>query len=319
MITTSEDNKKKQILNRVVTQMGGTVEEFIQERRSYLVNLAGKEILLEHHIAITRDPYIGVISTKCKDVTAQLLTEAKLPTPGYAGFYRKSFNKEVALKKLSKLKYPIIVKHAMGSNSSGLFVNIQNPKQAVKILRKELKNFSSMIAQEMVYGKEYRVLVLGNKVIAAMEMVHPYVVGDGESRLRNLINIKQNSADRRTTFDKQFKQFVKKQGFSLRDVVPNGKTVFIKQSCSLAEGGETRDVTATVHKDVVDVCVEASKVVGKNLVGIDIICKDISKKQTKKSLNILEVNGKPDFYIHYNPNQGKPQNVLKKILNFMVK
>jgi cyanophycin synthetase len=252
-------------------------------------------------------------------VTSKLLTEASLPTPGFVSFYRKSFNKEEALKQLSKLNYPIIVKHAMGSNSSGLFVNILTPKQAVKILRKELKNFRSMIAQEMVYGKEYRVLVLGNKVIAAMEMIHPYVLGDGVSKLRTLIKTKQDDADRRTKFDKQFKQFVKKQGFSLRDVVPKGKTVFIKQSCSLAEGGETKDVTDTVHKDVVDICVKASKIVGKNLVGIDIICKDISKKQTKKSLNILEVNGKPDFYIHYKPNHGRPRNVLKDILKFMVK
>jgi len=319
MINTKKDIEKKQIFNRVINEMGGSVEEYIQERNNYLVDLAGKKMLLELLITITRDPYVGVISTRCKDVTCKLLAEASLPIPDFESFYYSNYDKETVYKKLNRMNYPIILKHATGSNSRGLFVNILNSKEAIKILEKQLKILKTMIAQEMVYGKEYRILVLGDKVIAALEMIHPHVVGDGVSKLRSLIKKRQNTTDQKTKLDKQLKWFVMKQGFSLEDIVPKGKTIFYKGICCLAEGGGTKDVTDIVHKDVVDICVKASEVVGKNLVGIDIICKDVSKKQSKKSISILEINSKPNLYRHYNPDKGKARNVLKDVLDFITK
>ena len=316
---TEKENEKKIIFTRVVNEVGGSVEEFIKERDSFLIDLAGKQMLLELYISLTRNPYVGVISTKCKDVTSKLLVNASLPTPPSESFYKKNYDSAEAFKKLDGMNYPIIIKRAMGTNSRGLSVNVLNSKEAITILEKKMKKFDTMVAQEMVYGKEYRILVLGDEVIAALEMIHPYVVGDGVSKLRSLIEEKQNTTEQRTELDKQLKQFVAKQGYSLRDVVPKGKTICIKQNCCLAEGGETKDVTDIVHKDVIDTCVKAAKVVGKSLVGIDIFCKDVSEKQSKDSMNILEINSKPDFYIHYNPDHGKARNVLKDILEHITK
>lgn len=64
---------------------------------------------------------------------------------------------------------------------------------------------------------------------------------------------------------------------------------------------------------------KASKVVGRYLVRIDVICDDISKKPSKKSFNILDINGKPDLYIHFEPDLGKARDVLKDIINFLIK
>lgn len=319
MIITNTDSEKKRIIHRVVTEFGANIEEFIPERNCYRLNLGGKEILLEHHIVLNRQPYIGVISTKYKDITQKMLVEAGLPTPNGVSFYLKSFDKEVARAKFEALNYPIVLKQSNGSNSNGVFVNIPNAQQALKILQKELKHYGSMIAQEMVYGKEYRVLVLDNKVIGALEMIHPYVVGDGKRKLKDLIKAKQNTTDKRTPFDKRLKELLAKQGYSLKSVVPEGERVTIKGNCSLAEGGETRDVTHLVHEDVMHACVEASEVVGKYLVGIDLICEDISASQTNGSMNILEINGKPDYHIHYKPTHGEPKDVLKDILTFILK
>ncbi|MDG1950454.1 MAG: ATP-grasp domain-containing protein [bacterium] len=319
MIIANADSEKKRILNNVVVQMGGTVEEYIGERNCYSVELSGKSLFLEHHIVLNREPYIGVISTKCKDITQKMLTEASLPVPNGASFYFRTFKKDEASKQLDRLNYPIVLKQAKGSNSLGVFVNVPDKDAALDILKNELKGYRSMIAQEMVYGKEHRVLVLDNKVIAALEMIHPYVVGDGKTKLKTLIRTKQNTTDKRTPFDKRLKQLLKKQGYSLKSVIPESVNVTIKGNCSLAEGGETKDVTDLVHQDVVDACVKASEVVGKYLVGIDLMCEDISKEQGEGTMNILEVNGKPDYSIHYNPTHGASQNVLKHILEFIVK
>jgi cyanophycin synthetase len=318
MIITNTDSEKKRVLDQVVRTFGASIKEYIPKRNCYLLTLGGKDILLEHHIVLNREPYIGVVSTKCKDITQKLLTDAGLPTPNGVSFYYKGFDKEKAFESLQGLKYPIVLKQSKGSNSNGVYVNVPNPKQALKILKKELKHYDGMIAQEMVHGKEYRVLVLDDKVIAALEMIHPYVIGDGRTKLRHLIQKKQDTTDKRTPIDKRLKRLLKNQGYALKDVVPEGERVIIKGNCSLAEGGETRDVTDLVHSDVAQVCVEASELVGKYLVGIDLMCEDISLSQTASSMNILEINGKPDYHIHYKPTHGEPQDVLTKILQFIV-
>lgn len=319
MIISETDSKKKQILDRVVKEFGGSIEEFISERNAYRLHLDGRDILLEHHIVLNRFPYTGVLATKCKDMTQKLLQEAGLPVPQGVSFYKKTFDSQIAAERLATLTYPIVLKKAKGSNSQGVSVNVPSVKAALKILRKELGTHESMIAQEMVKGKEYRVLVLDDQVIAVLEMIHPYVVGDGVHTLRHLIKTKQRTTDKRTPIDRRLKRLLKRQGYTLRSLIPEGVHVTIKGNCSLAEGGETRDVTDQVHPDVAQVCVEASEVVGKYLVGIDLICEDISFPQTNKSMNILEVNGKPDFHIHYTPTHGQPRDVLKNILSFMAK
>ena len=83
-------------------------------------------------------------------------------------------------------------------------------------------------------------------------------------------------------------------------------------------GGETSDVLNKVHNDFQKIGKKVAIATGKYLCGIDIICKDISKSLKKQKCNILEVNGKPDLTIHYNPTYGRTQDVVKEILNFIV-
>ncbi|MFH1947527.1 MAG: hypothetical protein ABIJ23_05235 [Candidatus Magasanikbacteria bacterium] len=312
-------DKNLLIMEKVVLDMGGTIEEFVPQRNCLYINIFGRRILIEQDITITRRSYVSAQLTKCKEITYKLLRASNLPSPKTICLYYQSYNRGEAIKKLNKLKYPIILKKATGSNSRGIFTNIGNSKEAIKIFEKNLPRYKSMIAQEMVFGKEYRVLVLGEKVIGALEMIHPHIVGDGVSTIKKIIKRKQLTTEKQTKFDKTLKQFLKSQKVSLGTILPKKKIIYFKNNSCLAEGGETQDVTDIVHKDVKNICVSASKVVGKYLVGIDVICKDISKPQTKKSFNILEINGKPDLYIHYNPTNGKTRNVLKDIIKFLVK
>jgi len=312
-------NKNLDIIKNVVLEMGGVVEEFISERNCFYIKFKNKNILLERNFSISRQSFNSTKLTRCKDITSKLLLLNSLPSPKVEYFYNKSYDKNIALKKLKNLKYPIILKNATGSNSRGVFPDIKNNLEAIKILKKELPFYRSMIAQEMVFGKEYRILVLDKKIIAALEMVRPYIEGDGVNSIRKIIRKKQDTTLRRTKFDKELKQTLKNQNVNLDSVLANKKIIFIKQNSCLAEGGVTKDVTNLVHKDIKGICVKASKVVGRYLVGIDVICNDISKKPTKKTFFILELNGKPDIYIHYSPTFGKSRNVVKSIIKFLLK
>jgi len=309
--------KNPLIIKNAVLEMGGTIEEFVPERGCFYINVLRKSILLERKISLTRQSFVSGQLTRCKDITHKLLCAHHLPTPDTRCFYSKSYDEKKARKQLESLAYPIILKDAKGSNSRGIFPFIGNIEDAMIVLEDELPYYKSMVAQEMVFGKEYRLLVLDEKVIGALEMIPPYAKGDGISTIRDIIIEKQCSTEQRTGFDEKLKQILKEQNVTLDSIMPENEIAYIKRSSCLAEGGETRDVTAVLHPEIEKICVAASKVVGKYLVGIDVMCNNISEKPSKQSFNIIEINGKPDLYIHYDPTYGKTRNVVKDIVKFM--
>lgn len=314
-----ETNRKFDIMQSVIAEAGGNISNFIKERSCHLVKYNNQELFLEYHISIPKNAYSTVATTKCKDLTYTLLKKSNLPTPNTVSFYRSTYNKKAAFQKLQNLKYPIIVKDATGSNSLGIVLNIQNPLEALAVVKQKIKQFRSLVAQEMVNGKEYRILVLQNKIIGGLEMIHPNVIGDGKYSIKTLIKLKQKETKRKTKFDKTLKQMLASQNTRLTSVPENGEVIYIKGNSCIAEGGETKDITDLIHEDVRKICIRTTEAVGKDLIGIDIICEDISLKPTKETFNLLEVNGKPDYFIHYNPTYGKTRNVLKNILDHLTK
>jgi cyanophycin synthetase len=311
--------KNPPLIKKIVEEMGGTFEEVIPERGCYNIHVRGKVFLITRKFRIAKN-FISIAgATAHKDLTYTLLRRCFLPTPKTVFFFRKNFKTSDALTKLNTLKFPIIIKDSSGSNSQGIFPYIKTVKEARAILTKELSNFRSLIAQEMIFGKEYRVLILDGRVIGALEMIPPRVFGDGKSSIEKLIKEKQRSTHRKTPFDRTLKKILKEQGFSLSHILAVGEIASIKKNSSLAEGGETRDVTDLVNKKIISICAKASDAIGDYLAGIDIICTDISADPDKQVFGILEINGKPDVYIHYDPSFGVSRNVIKDIIKFILK
>lgn len=298
--------------------MGGTFEKVIPERGCYYIHLNGKAFLITRKFRIAKN-FISVSgATKYKDLTYTLLKRRGLPTPKTMFFFRKSFGLEDAENKIKGMEFPIIIKDASGSNSKGIFPYIKTLEEAKTILKAEINNFRSLIAQEMIFGKEYRVLILDDKVIGALEMIPPRVFGNGKDTITQLIKEKQKGLRKKTPLDTTLQNILREQGFSLDHILAKEEVAYIKKSSSLAEGGETRDVTDMVHEKIASICAQAADSIGDYLAGIDIICKDISIDPASQTFGILEINGKPDIYIHYNPTHGKTRNVVKDIILFIL-
>lgn len=311
--------KNPPIIRRVVKEMGGKFKEIIPERGYYKIIIRGKEIPLCIKFRISGSPLMGAEETKYKDITYYLLKKESIPTPKTVCFYRKrNESRKEMEKKLSSFKFPIIIKDAEGSQSKGVYPNIENSKTAIKIIKEAFKTYPRMVAQSMVFGNEYRVTVLGDRVIAALRMIPPRVTGNGKESVEKLMEKKQKNTRKQTPKDGSLKKILKEQGFSLKSVPAEGEVIYLRRSSALAEGGETEDVTDVVHEDIKKYCVKATFVTGKRLAGLDIICENISTKPNKRNFSVIEVNGRPDIYIHYNPTYGRSRNVVKDIINFIV-
>jgi D-alanine-D-alanine ligase-like ATP-grasp enzyme len=310
--------KNQKLIKKIATEMGGTIEEIIPERKYFCINIRGEKLFVSRKFEIASDFFSGKTLTECKDLTYIALKENNLPTPKSVCFYKKSLVEEELDKKLSSLSYPLVIKDAKGSNSKGVFTNIKNLESAKETIMREIKNFSSLIVQEMVFGKEYRVLILKDKAIGVLEMIPPRIFGDGTSTIKKLIEKKQSKKYKKTDFDEVLNEILHEQNADLDSIPAKDQEIFIKKNSCLAEGGETKDVTSMIHPEAERICAAAAKAVGKYLVGIDLICENINKDPKGQTFSILEVNGKPDLYIHYNPTHGETKNVVKDIIEFIL-
>jgi cyanophycin synthetase len=311
--------KNPPIIKRVVKEMGGTIEKVIPERGYFYINIRGKKIFVSRKFKIANSLITGGEITKFKDLSYMLLKEHGLPTPKTICFYKSTFNKNNPEKKLRTLHFPIILKDAKGSNSKGIFPDLKDVPSALAVLRKELRNYRGLVAQEMVSGKEFRILILKDRVIGALELIPPRIFGNGKDTIDKLIKEKQKKTQKKTPLDASLTTILREQGVTLKSLPEKGKEVYLRKNSSLAEGGETRDVTDLVHDDIRKVCAKTARITEKHLAGIDVMCDDVSKGLSDQNFNILEINGKPDLYIHYNPTHGKTQNVIKEIINFILK
>jgi cyanophycin synthetase len=310
--------KNPPIIKKVVREMGGRIEDLIPRRGIFYIHLKGTKILVCRKFEIASNLTMGKEATKFKDLTYILLKEKGIPTPKTINIHRKMTSNKLGAR-LKTLKFPIIVKDAQGSQSKGIFANIADLKTAEKIIVRELKNFPRLIAQEMVIGNEYRVMMLGKKVLGAVKMIHPRIMGNGKDNIKKLIEQKQKNTRRKTPLDSHLGSTLAEQGFTLRSVPEKGTIIYIRKNSALDEGGETEDATDQVHKKIKDVCAATARATGKYLAGIDLMCDDISKDPQKQNFNIIEINENPDIYLHYNPTRGKTRNVVKDIIVFLLK
>lgn len=310
--------KNPPIIKRVVREMGGKIEELIPKRGYFYVILRGKRFLVSRKFKIASNLITGEETTKFKDLTYLLLNKKGIPTPKTISIYRKLSSSELRTR-LAILRFPIFIKDAQGSQSKGIFANITDIKTAEKIITREIKNFPRLIAQEMVAGSEYRITILGKKLLGAVKLIPPRIIGNGKDNIKKLIEIKQQNTRRKTSFDSLLRSTLSEQGFSLSSIPKRGVTVYIRRNSVLDEGGETEDATDQVNKKIKIMCTAAAMATGKYLAGIDVMCDDISKDPRKQTFNIIEINGKPDIYLHYNPTRGKTRNVVKDIVNFILK
>jgi D-alanine-D-alanine ligase-like ATP-grasp enzyme len=310
--------KNPPVIEKIVKEMGGKIVKVVSERGYFYIDIRGRRILITRKFQIAGSLIANNALTKYKDLTDFILRENGIATPMTVSFYRKNFSEKEARKKLKSFEFPVIIKDAAGSNSKGIFPMITNVSAAIKTLKNEFRNFGCLLVQNMVQGKEYRVTVLDKQIIGALEMIPPRVFGNGKDSIRELIVEKQKKTQKKTPIDNTLRTILREQGHTLKDVLQKNESVYIRKNSSLAEGGELRDVTDLVHDDIKRTCILATRVVDRKLAGIDLMCEDIAKEPKGQIFNIIEVNGKPDIYIHYKPNYGKTQDVVKKIIEYIL-
>lgn len=268
--------------------------------------------------------YISAVRiTKNKALTSYFLDLFGYNVPKYTMVYSDEKCKKYGLKdNLAKgkefakvLGYPLVIKVNDSSKGQGIY-KVYEEKELVEKARDILFQTNTFQIQKYYDYNDYRIVVLGNKIISAYQRVPLYVVGDGVNTIRLLLEQKQEEfieAGRDTiinVYDKDIENNLIKLGYNLESILSNGERCELRFISNLSAGGESIELTDKIHKDYAKLGIKIAQDLNLHLCGIDIMCPDISKK--RENYIILEVNSSPglDNYVY----SGKKQELYVKEL-----
>ncbi len=219
--------------------------------------------------------------------------------------------------------FPCVLKPARGAHGNGVFANIESLAEFDEVLPLVFKKpgKKDVLIEEFIKGRDYRFLVVGNKVSAVMERTPAHVVGDGASNIRQLIKKFNQNPLVGEKYEKplckikvngEIKRNLKKQQKKLTYVPQKGERLFLRQNANISTGGIGKDVTDDVAKNLKEMAIRAARAIGMKITGVDMIQDERSKK-----LYILELNDCPGIDIHHYPVLGKSRSVAGDILNYL--
>ncbi|PUE28081.1 cyanophycin synthetase [Limnohabitans sp. Jir72] len=256
-----------------------------------------------------------------KDLTKSLLHAAGVPVP----MGRPAHNVEEAWTIALEVGLPVVVKPQDGNQGKGVSVNITD-RAAFDAAYATAVRYGVVMVEKFLPGHDYRLLVVGNKLVAASRREPPLVVGDGKHTVRQLVD-QVNADPRRGTghstsltkirFDDIAIGRLREQGLEPESVPVKGRRVILRNNANLSTGGSATDVTDDVHPEVAARVIEAAQMVGLDICGVDVVCESVMRPLEEQNGGIVEVNAAPGLRMHISPSYGKGRDVGKAVIDHM--
>lgn len=249
--------------------------------------------------------------SKDKDFATFFLKQGGFPIPAGKPFFSNSWseaisstqNIDAAYAYACSLGFPVIVKPNSGSQGT-LVTLVHTKKEFYAAMREIYKVDRVALVQKRIVGKDYRVVVLDGNVISAYERIPLNVTGDGRSTIHTLLTRKQKlfvhtGRDTRINFeDAALLRALKKKGCDFESILAKGEQVYLRDNANLSTGGDSVDVTESMHPAFKDIARNITSYMGLRLCGVDFMIEGNISEEPKKYW-VLEINSAPglDHYV----------------------
>ncbi|HEX2730873.1 MAG TPA: hypothetical protein VHM70_04680 [Polyangiaceae bacterium] len=264
-----------------------------------------------------RTSAVGEAIAQDKELTRRLLQASGVPVPRG----RKVDSAVDAWKAAQDLGGTAVVKPVDANHARGVSVGVSGQsavERAYEIARKE---GSGVLVEQFITGRHYRVLVVGDRAVAASEGEPEQVVGDGVSTVAQLVNLCNTDPARGMAailprsplvLDAVALEVLARQGLTPESIPKSGQVVLCR-----FDGDLVKDVTGLLHPDVARDCVLAMQTVGLDIAGIDLMAERIDLPLETSGGVVLEVNSGPGLLMHLRPLIGSSQPVGEAIVEHM--
>ncbi len=295
--------------------------------RYYLLG-CGKGSQITGSIASSKDSHISQKIQRDKWSTNTLIERLNLPMPKWDTLP----NKEYLEKIWGEFEKPVVIKPTGLTAGMGVSVGIDTlvkAKEAFDYAKEKIRDKDrsawqkKIMIEEQIKGEDYRLLVIDGKLQIVTKRIPAFIIGDGENNIEELIE-KENLDPRRNTsnpahilkpiaIDRPLLEYIKDQDLSLEYVPKKDEKINVRKVASMSQGGITEDFTDTVGKEITILVESIAQSIHAYVLGVDVMCLDISKPLTKENGAILEINTMPEAYLNFYPVLGKQRGYVADI------
>ena len=256
--------------------------------------------------------------SKDKDLTKSLLQSCGVPIPEG----REVDSAEDAWEAAEDIGLPVCVKPLDGNHGRGVFIDLNSREDIEMAYKVAVDEGSGVLVERSIPGSEHRLLIVGDKMVAANRGDMVKVVGDGRLSVRELVEVQINSDPRRGSsehhplskirMDSAARIELSRQKLDPDSIPVEGREVLIQRNAN-----HEFDVTDDVHPETAALASLAARIVGLDIAGIDLVAEDISRPLAEQGGAIVEVNAGPGLLMHLKPGIGKPRAVGRAIVEHL--
>jgi len=283
----------------------------------YYVLGCGKGSQISGSIGSSKDSYFGFNIQKDKWSTNTMIQRLNLPIPKW-----EVIDDFEDLEKIWKhFDKPVVIKPTGLVGGHGVVVGVKTLEEARKaykfakdasVGKKEYQR--KIMIQQQIQGEDYRLLVVDGKLEVVTKRIPAFVIGNGKNTIQELIE-ETNKDPRRDIsnpahilkqikIDEPLKEYIKEQGYTLESIPEKDIKVPVRKVASMSQGGVTEDFTDQVGKEIRLMAESIASSIHSFVLGVDILCRDISKPLTLENGGILEINTMPESYLNFFPTIG---------------
>ncbi|HVY28757.1 MAG TPA: cyanophycin synthetase [Polyangiaceae bacterium] len=269
-----------------------------------------------------RTSAIGEAIAQDKELTKSLLATIGVPVPEG----RVCKTAEQAWAAAQAIGLPVAIKPRKGNQGKGVSTALDTREAVVTAHDIAVAYDGETIVERHLFGSDHRLLVIGDKLIAAARREPPSVVGNGRSTIAELVAEENKNPlrgdDHSTSLSKLRLdaiglEHLAELGLTADSVPAAGQKVSLRKNANLSTGGSATDVTDTVHPEVAARAIEAARMVGLDVAGIDVVATRIDQPLEVTRGAIVEVNAAPGLRMHLEPSAGKGRDVGQAIVDMM--
>ncbi|MEE9927851.1 cyanophycin synthetase [Microvirgula aerodenitrificans] len=257
-----------------------------------------------------------------KELTKVLLHAAGVPVPNG----RTVTDVDDCWAAVQEIGGAVVIKPQDGNQGKGVAVNISTHDQVLAAYAAASEISSHVLVERFIPGHDYRLLVVGDQLVAAARREPPQVVGDGALTVRELIDVVNLDPRRgsghstsltRIRLDDIALATLQTQGLDADSVPARGQRVVLRNNANLSTGGSATDVTDDVHPELAARAIAAARTIGLDIAGVDVVCDSVLRPLEEQGGGIVEVNAAPGLRMHIQPSFGKGRDVGEAVISSM--
>ena len=265
----------------------------------------------------------GAISQN-KYQTNAILSKNNIPVPKGRVIHIDEYKNEDLESIIASLDFPLVLKPVNGYLGQDVLCDIRTIDKLRQLLDIYLPRYNYLLIEEFQGNlNSYRVLVFKRQILGVMHNIQAQIIGDGEHTIQELIDLTNSKRSPVNLFlnfghikvDEECLIQLSNQGVTLDFIPAVNQKVFLGYT---RRGGTYEAISTKICKKNKKLMLRVAKVVGLNLVGIDVACENINTPIEHSRGFIIETNHNPNIKKHEMPEKGKASRVSMKIMRSLI-